>query len=899
MPHTVIAGGAEHAGQNIGPYRLLSPIGEGGFGTVWLAEQTAPVRRRVAVKVIKAGMDTRQVLARFEAERQALARMDHPGIARVLDAGQTERGRPYFAMEWVRGEPIDAYCRARRLPLADRLELVCQVCDAVQHAHQKGVLHRDLKPANILVRPPETAGASDWGHTAAHATVIDFGIAKATIGRLTDHTLVTEYRQLVGTPQYMSPEQAAGTLDADTRSDVYALGSVLYELLTGAPPFDGETLRNSSPADVQRLIREQAPHRPSAKLRALGPGPAGIDPGAAGALQRELDWVVLRCLEKDRARRYPTADALAADLRRFLRGETISARPPSVAYRLSKFTARHRMGVAVAAVVSIASMLAVAGLAFGLVRSVESRSAQATLNAELADANEQLDASLAGVRAQRDRAEAAEARAQAINDYLVTDLLEAASPTRLGHTARVVDVLEDARATVGTRFAADPHMRAQLYRVLGTTNQKIGRNEIALELAAMAARDYDAWVDATPAAGRADAVLRSDIHALQAHAHLAAGDPDRGLPEIEAALALRRGVADAAELGSAAAEKIAHLRVTRAQLLQSLGEHERALGELEAIVEELRRRDPVPRDALLIALLSYTPSLHVLGDYDRALAVAREARELSLAWYGADSEAAFVSLSNIAAALRAQRKWAESAEIAVQLAEEGAAFFPPGHPAQVALSGNAGMSLRGLERYAEAEPFLLLAYEKATETYGPYDFQTERAAGFLAGLYERWDRPEPLLEWTLRKTVHRLRVAGPGEQDSIRQAWTEAEATIAQLHGRLGLTDAPPLREYAINEALDTPPDHPNRARILGNVARVLLLNAMESAGPAGPGGNSPDELRAERLLLLASESIETADRPDEERRIVFGSLADLARRRGDPERAETLRMAIEPDRQP
>jgi len=330
----------EGPGAVIGPYKLLQTIGEGGMGTVFMAEQTHPVRRLVALKVIKAGMDTGQVLARFGAERQALALMDHPNIARVLDAGATEAGRPYFVMELVKGVPITRYCDDRRLTLRERLELFVPVCQAVQHAHQKGVIHRDLKPSNILV-------AQYDGRPVPK--VIDFGVAKATGPRLTEQTLYTEFGSVVGTLEYMSPEQAElNQLDIDTRSDVYSLGAILYELLTGSTPLGHERLKTGALVEMLRIIREEDSPRPSTRLSTTEELPAiaacrQVEPRKLSALVRgELDWIVMKALEKDRNRRYETANGFSMDVQRYLADEPVQACPPSAAYRLRKFARRHK-----------------------------------------------------------------------------------------------------------------------------------------------------------------------------------------------------------------------------------------------------------------------------------------------------------------------------------------------------------------------------------------------------------------------------------------------------------------------------------------------------------------------------------------------------------------------------
>lgn len=441
----------EAPGQVIGRYRLLDLLGEGGGGAVYVAEQTVPVRRKVALKVLKLGMDTREVIARFEAERQALAILDHPNIAKVLDAGATETGRPYFVMELVRGIRITDYCDQARLPIEGRIKLFIEVCLAIQHAHHKGIIHRDIKPSNTLVCLQDTR---------AVPKVIDFGIAKAIQGRLGESTVYTQLHQFIGTPAYMSPEQAEMSgLDIDTRADVYSLGVLLYELLVGEPPFSATQLIASGLDAMRRTIREQEPERPSLRLANLDDAVietvAAVRSLEAGRLLRQvrgdLDWIVMRCLEKDRTRRYQTANGLAMDLQRYLEHQPVVARPPSTLYRLGKAWRRNRLAFAAGGAVVLGLVVAVIGLAVALAGKQEVFEAQ--------EAREKA----------RQEARMETLRAEAVASFVV-GLLEDSVNTMhpQGNTRGMRSLFEAADALTAARLSNSPPaeltVRATLWR---------------------------------------------------------------------------------------------------------------------------------------------------------------------------------------------------------------------------------------------------------------------------------------------------------------------------------------------------------------------------------------------------------------------------------------------------
>jgi eukaryotic-like serine/threonine-protein kinase len=462
----------EKIGTFIGSYKLLEQIGEGGMGLVFVAEQTQPIRRKVALKVIKPGMDTRQVIARFEAERQTLAMMDHPNIAKVLDAGMTDAGRPYFVMELVHGVPITDYCDQARFTVRQRLEVFLQVCRAVQHAHTKGIIHRDLKPNNVLVTSHDGV---------AVPMVIDFGVAKAMGPQLTEQTIHTGIAQMIGTPLYMSPEQAEfNQIGVDTRSDIYSLGVLLYELLTGATPFDQERLRTVKFDELRRILCDEEPRRPSERLSTVGGDLSttserrGVDPRElTRTLRGELDWIVMKAVEKDRERRYESASAFAADVQRYLNNEAVEACPPSTGYRVRKYVWRNRRALVGAGIVAVAL---VAATAVSTWQAVRARDAQHEAEAD------------------RDRAATAERRAnteaalaRALDDFIQKDLLQQVSlsaqrdegfePAR---NLTVKEALDRAAGRIGRRFESQPLVEAKIRMTIANTYASVGERQLAV-----------------------------------------------------------------------------------------------------------------------------------------------------------------------------------------------------------------------------------------------------------------------------------------------------------------------------------------------------------------------------------------------------------------------------------
>ncbi len=776
----------------IGQYTAVEVIGEGGFGTVFKARQESPIQRIVALKVIKAGMDSREVVARFESERQALALMNHPNIAAVLDAGATPQGRPYFVMEYVFGRPIMAYCDAHRLSLQDRLALFIQVCDAIQHAHQKGIIHRDIKPSNVMVtentesstpgRPSNDSIRETTSSSRASVKVIDFGVAKAIDQRLTENTVYTQQGMLIGTPAYMSPEQAElGPRDIDTRTDVYSLGVLLYELLTGAPPFDPRTLIFKSHAEIQRLIREVEPPRPSTRLNNLaaresasrqasaedeGPTLEAIASRRAEdartiikTLRGDLDWIVMKCLEKDRSRRYETASALAQEIERFLHNDPVLAGPPTLPYRLRKFAMRNRTAVIAAAGITAALLVGLTVSVIGLVSAVHSR-----------DVAED----------QRKIAQASARKAEAVNRFL-QEMLASADPRNslqrdisvrsaldvavakldAGSLDQQPDVAAAVRLTIGRTYAelaqfdvaikqvdaaVDAYRRLSGTDGLDYANALVQRGEV---LQLTTGRFEDAEHDFREAIGILRAQHASSVLIAAAVNNLGCsltsqGRFDESKTQLEEAIALARLSENKNE--SILAEAVNNLGLVHVQQRN----WDAAIPLLQEAVDVNRRLLGPTHPSLATNLDNLSQALLGKGDIAGAETAIRDALEIRRKLLGPDHPDVATSLHNLATVLFQKKDLAGSEAslreaLAILRKVRGAA-----HADTLTVVDSLVSVLGASARLADAEPVLLDTFEAIRDSP---DVPISRKATFarrLSDLYRAWKKADESKRWEAR-----------------------------------------------------------------------------------------------------------------------------------------------------
>jgi serine/threonine protein kinase len=693
----------ERPGDRIGPYQLVRQLGEGGCGVVYLAEQQEPLRRQVALKVIKLGMDTREVIARFEAERQALAVMDHPNIAKVHDAGTTATGRPFFVMELVQGVPLTEFCDRHGLSTAERLRLFTLVCQAVQHAHQKGIIHRDLKPSNVLVTLHDSVPVPK---------VIDFGIAKATTGqRLTDKTIFTALEQFLGTPAYMSPEQAElNGMDIDTRSDVYSLGVLLYELLTGATPFDARELLKAGFDEMRRIVREKEPPKPSTRLGGLlstelGPIASRRQTDAPKLLTQirgDLDWIVMKCLEKDRNRRYDSAAGLAQDVQRYLKDEPVLAGPPTTAYRLRKFVRKNRRAVAVAA--TVVPLLAIAAIGGTILAFWANRER------------------VRAVRAKQE-AQTAQRDAQTVLSFFQDRVLSATRPRGqkggLGHNATIRDALVAAERSIGDSLSNSPLVEASIRDVLGTSYIHLGAYSNAVQQHEQALVLWRAYQGSN--SSRALSTMNNLATARQK-----TGDVRDAIPLLETVLAVRRR-----ELGPE--DPLVLLSMNNlATAYDNAGRKEDALKLHE---ETLRIRKVVlgiSHPYTLSSMASVGKGYRATGRLAEAVATLTQALELHKLHLRPDHSYTATCADNLAWAMLDSGRTNEALPLFQDVLRMTRINYPADHP-------NITSSLRDLAdlyvdtgRPDEACPLFEEAWKIERTRSGPTHFQTLRAQNRLA-----------------------------------------------------------------------------------------------------------------------------------------------------------------------
>jgi eukaryotic-like serine/threonine-protein kinase len=803
----------------IGPYRLLQVIGEGGMGTVYLAEQSEPVRRRVALKVVKAGMDTRQVLARFGAERQALAMMEHPNIARVLDAGATPNGRPYFAMELVKGVPITKFCDERKLTPRERLELFMPVCRAVQHAHQKGVIHRDLKPSNVLVALYDDKPVPK---------VIDFGIAKAAGTKRTEQTIFTEFGAIIGTLEYMSPEQAQlNQLDIDTRSDVYSLGVLLYELLTGTTPMDRKALGKAALLDMLKLIREAETPRPSLRLSTADGLPSiaanrGLEPKKlSGLVCGDLDWIVMKALEKDRSRRYETASALARDLERHLNNEDVEACPPSAAYRLSKFARRHRVGLSVGATVATALVVATAVSTWQAVRAT---------------------------RAEHAAVQSAETE-RLTNEFFIDDLLgktdlssQVVGEIRPDPNIKVRTLVDRAAARIDGRFVGRPLVEAAVRRMIGSVYDSLGLHDQArphLE------RAYELQRELLGEDHRATLTTGGELGRLETNLSLYDQAAARLTHTLE--MATRR-------YGEGDALAITTLGIL-GNCLNTAGRHDDADTAMRRGLE-LARRNPSVHPSQRIAMQNNHAIILInRGAESQAEAILMESLRESLATVGEDHPMVPLIRINLALIQRENGRLAQADENARKALEGCRRLHGDLHPHTLVAMQSVGLNLRGMGKLEEAEAIFRAKLALARQAFGPESETAIYTAIAIAGvLLERGRLAEA--EVLMRDSQ------GPAHRIGL-QVGTVVDGNLGVIYQEMGRYSEAEHLLKGVHAQGSKIPLHDRRFQL-------MLKNAL--AGVAADRGRHREAIDACREVL---KQCETTYGPED--RLTYLSLSKLA----------------------
>ena len=820
-----------HGIEQIGKYKLLTKLGEGGMGEVWLAEQETP-RRKVAVKVIKRGMDTRQVIARFETERQALGVMDHPTIARVFEAGETERGRPYFVMEYVKGEPINRYCDRNRLTTRERLRLFIQVCEGVQHAHQKAVIHRDLKPSNILVTVLDDQPVPK---------IIDFGVAKATSQRLTERTLFTELGQLIGTPEYMSPEQAEMTgTDVDTRTDVYALGVVLYQLLTGVLPLSTRELREGGLAEIQRRIREDEPSKPSTRVSSLGAGSSEVAErrrvdvsSLVRRLRGDLDWVTIKALEKDRTRRYQTANELALDVRRHLDDEPVRARPPSGAYRLTKFVRRHRTGVAFGAVLAILLIAAAVG---------------ATVQARR-------------IAIERDRAEREAERALAINEFL-EETLGAADPWKGGgREVTIVEALEQGARRADVAFEGQPLIAAEVKNTIGRTYVALGRLDEAkplLESALASRREI---------VGDEDPAIAESFNGL-GYLHEMLGEYSEAADWNRRALAIYEAT-------------IGEQTLEAAETLSLLASHLTLTGDFEGADQAARRSLEVRRRLFPEQSSEVASGLYILAtvhlnrsQYDEAEEASRRALEIRRRTRGSSHPEVGLSLNQLAVIRMFQQDYDEAETLYREALEVQRAIFGERHlEVAVVLEnlGNVAYRRGDLDETLELlEQVLAMRKEMGGERHTQVG-RTLANIGVVSRTAGRHEQALAALDESVGIMVETLGENHPDVASILKSRVTAHHNLGGLTAARDDLARALAIQKQVYGE------DHPIPDRSSLELATLLIeMGDLESAA-----------------RLIVDDGVGSVDGNEEHRRQAVDRLVAAYEKRGDTDIAADLRARL------